>query len=507
MRARTAKVRELVALLKQLEPDEIEAAVLFLSGETRQGRIKIGYAALRAASDEQAASEPSLTIAQVDTALHLLAHVSGAGAARRREALLRELFASASREEQDFLRRLLVGELRQGALGGIMTDALAAAAELPPPLVRRAAMYASNLGALARSVLMEGRAGLERFALQIFSPAAPMLAQTAVSVDEAIAAFPMPCAFDWKVDGARIQVHKKNAEVRIFTRALNEVTAAIPEIAEQVAKLPADICVLDGEAVASDAAGLPHPFQITMRRFGRKLDIEAMRAELPIGALFFDCLQLENRVLIDAPLSDRIGALQSFVPDALRIPRLITSSAAEARAFYESALSAGHEGVVAKRLDSTYEAGNRGAGWLKIKRAHTLDLVVIAAEWGNGRREGKLSNLHLAALETNPSQPHAGQFIMLGKTFKGLTDAMLEWQTEAFLAREISRDRWTVQVRPELVVEIAFSDLQASRRYPGGMALRLARVKRYRKDKTAAEADTMDTVRKLFTLANEHTRR
>jgi DNA ligase-1 len=300
-------------------------------------------------------------------------------------------------------------------------------------------------------------------------------------------------AFEWKVDGARILVHKAADTVRIYTRNLNEVTPAVPEIADIVRGLSARELILDGEAIAFNASGRPHPFQVTMRRFGRKRDVEELRAELPIQALFFDCLRLEARTLVDLPARERFQALADALPASLLIPRLITSSDAEAQAFYEAALAAGHEGLMAKSLDAPYEAGNRGASWLKIKRAHTLDLVVLAAEWGHGRRTGKLSNLHLGALD-----PATGEYVMLGKTFKGLTDAMLAWQTKELLARETRRDQWTVHVRPELVAEIAFSDLQASPRYPGGLALRLARVKRYREDKRVEEADTMESVRSIY---------
>ena len=295
------------------------------------------------------------------------------------------------------------------------------------------------------------------------------------------------------MDGARIQVHKAGTTVRIYTRNLNEVGDAIPEVVELVAALPAQEIILDGETLAFDASHRPRPFQVTMRRFGRRLDVERMRVELPIRAFFFDCLRCGGVSLVDRPARERFRALAEAVPESLRIPQLITASAAEAHAFYDAAIAAGHEGVMAKSLDSPYEAGNRGASWLKIKRVHTLDLVVLAAEWGHGRRTGKLSNLHLGALD-----PATGEYVMLGKTFKGLTDAMLEWQTKEFLAREVSRDEWTVYVRPELVVEIAFSDLQASTRYAGGLALRLARVKRYRDDKTAVEADTMASVRRIY---------
>jgi DNA ligase-1 len=373
-----------------------------------------------------------------------------------------------------------------------MLDAIAGAAKLPAGAVRRAAMYAKSLGAVARVSMLEGSEALARFQLEMFSPVAPMLAQTATDVADALKQLEGDVAFEWKMDGARIQVHKSGAEVRIYTRALNEVTAAVPEIVEAVRALPAREAILDGEAIAFTGAGRPHPFQITMRRFGRKLNVEAARADLPIRGYFFDCLRLEAESLIDRPTRERAAALAEAVPESLRVPRLVTASVAEADAFYAAALAAGHEGLMAKSLDAPYEAGNRGASWLKIKKAHTLDLVVLAAEWGHGRRTGKLSNLHLGALD-----PATGEYVMLGKTFKGLTDAMLEWQTKEFLARETHRDRYTVYVRPELVVEIAFSDLQVSPRYPGGLALRLARVKRYRDDKAAEQADTMETVRSI----------
>jgi DNA ligase-1 len=312
-------------------------------------------------------------------------------------------------------------------------------------------------------------------------------------VAEALAALGGEAAFEWKMDGARIQAHKATDEVRIYTRSLNEVSGAVPEIVEAVRALPAQSLVLDGEAIALDSSGRPHPFQVTMRRFGRKLNVESSRAELPISAFFFDCLYVGGRSIVDRPTRERIEALAEAVPASMRIPRRVTSAEPEARAFYDAAIEAGHEGVMAKALDAPYEAGNRGASWLKIKRAHTLDLVVLAAEWGHGRRAGKLSNLHLGALE-----PATGEYVMLGKTFKGLTDAMLEWQSKELLSRETHRDQGTVYVRPELVVEIAFSDLQVSPRYPAGLALRLARVKRYRDDKRPEDADTLDSVRRIF---------
>ncbi|HEY2416600.1 MAG TPA: ATP-dependent DNA ligase [Steroidobacteraceae bacterium] len=491
--SRLGKVRELAALLQSLPADEIDLAVHYLSGDTPQGRIGIGYAVLQAAAANIAAAAAELSIADVDQYLVRIAVIRGAGSTSERAAALRELFARATGPEQAFLIALLAGELRQGALAGVMIDAIASAANLPVSQVRRAAMYAGSLGAVAQAALLQGAAGLQSFQLRLFSPVAPMLAQTADDVIEALQQLPGEVAFEWKMDGARIQVHKCGDDVRIYTRALNDVTAALPEIVELVRTFAACELVLDGEAIAFDSAQRPHPFQITMRRFGRKLAIDKARVDLPISAFFFDCLYRDGQSIADRPTSERFQALASTTPLASQIPRLVTASESAAQAFYEAALEAGHEGVMAKSLAAPYEAGNRDARWLKIKHVHTLDLVVLAAEWGHGRRTGQLSNLHLGALE-----PATGEFIMLGKTFKGLTDAMLAWQTTQFLARETRRDRATVYVRPELVVEIAFSDLQASTRYPGGMALRLARVKRYRDDKRVEEADTMDAVRQIF---------
>ncbi len=491
--ARRGKVSELAALLRLLAPEEIDLGVHYLSGEIPQGKIGIGYAAVRMAAASSPAELASLSIAEVDDKLSELGGIRGTGSAARRAAALQQLFARATASEQQFLLRLLIGELRQGALAGVMVDAIAAAAELPVATVRRAAMYSKSLGAVAEAALREGAEALEKFQLELFSPVSPMLAQTAVDVAEALQEIHGAAAFEWKMDGARIQVHKCGSEVRIYTRSLNEITAAIPEIAELVRTFAEHTLVLDGEAIAFDASGRPHPFQVTMRRFGRKLNVETSRSALPIEAFFFDCLRFGEDSIATCTTQERFLALGKAVPPSRLIPRLITDSEPAARAFYEAAIAAGHEGVMAKALDAPYEAGNRGASWLKIKRVHTLDLVVLGAEWGNGRRTGKLSNLHLGALD-----PATGEYIMLGKTFKGLTDAILTWQTEEFLAREVRRDSGTVYIRPELVVEIAFSDLQASSRYPGGLALRLARVKRYRDDKSVEDADTMESVRKVY---------
>jgi DNA ligase-1 len=490
---RRSKVQELAWLLKSLAPDEVDIGVHYLSGEIPQGKIGVGYASVRAAAAIPAARAESLSIGETDRRLSQLAAVRGTGSAALRAESLKELFSRSTRDEQQFMLRLLIGELRQGALAGVMVDAIAAAADLPVAPVRRAAMYGKNLGEVASAAFAGGVEALAKFQLEIFSPVSPMLAQTAADVAEALAEIHGAAAFEWKMDGARIQLHKLGGEVRIYTRSLNEITAAIPEIAELARGFAPNALVLDGEAIAFDAGRRPQPFQVTMRRFGRKINVEALRRTLPIEAFFFDCLRIGDESIATRSTQERYEALTRAVPASLLVPRLITDSEIAAREFYEAAIAAGHEGIMAKALEAPYEAGNRGASWLKVKRVHTLDLVVLGAEWGYGRRTGKLSNLHLGALD-----PATGEYIMLGKTFKGLTDAMLAWQTEEFLKRETRRDAGTVYIRPEIVVEIAFSDLQTSSRYPGGVALRLARVKRYRDDKRAQEADTMESVRKIF---------
>ena len=489
--ARSAKTRLIADCLKTVDPAEVEIAVLYLSGEIRQGRIGIGPATLVACVGV-ASPVARLQLGEVDRLLDDLAAIRGSGSSARRSDALHALFGRATAEEQQFLLKLLIGELRQGALAGVMLEAIAAVTGVALSDVRRAAMYEKNLGILARAGLEAGTAGLQRFQLQVMSPIAPMLAQTANDVDEALATLTGDVAFEWKMDGARIQVHKQGDDVRIYTRSLNDVTAAIPEIADQARTFDARQLILDGEAIAYTPAGRPHAFQTTMRRFGRKLDVARMQQELPMRAYYFDCLRRDDLTLAERPARERFDALSAVVPESQRIPRLVTRSAETAVAFYDEAVAQGHEGLMAKSLDSPYEAGNRGASWVKIKRAHTLDLVVLAAEWGHGRRQGKLSNLHLGTFDRDKQE-----FVMLGKTFKGMTDAMLEWQTGEFLARETHRDAATVYVRPEIVVEIAFSDLQVSPRYPAGLALRLARVKRYRADKRAEEADTLESVRKI----------
>jgi ATP-dependent DNA ligase I len=494
--SRIAKRDAIADVLRAAEPDEVEIAVAWLSGEARQGRIGVGWAAL-AGLRSQPAAEPTLTLRDADAALAEIAQSAGKGSAALRAAALRGLFARATDAEQDFLARLLVGELRQGALEGVMIDAVAAAAALPAEEVRRAAMLSGSLRETARVAMADGAAGLARFAVALHRPVQPMLATPADDIAGAMAQLGGTAALEWKVDGARVQVHKAGGAVKVYTRALKDVTASAPEIVEAMQALPASELILDGEAVALAADGAPLPFQVTMRRFGRKLDVERLRAELPLAVYFFDCLHAEGRALLDRPADERFDALAAALPAPLVIPRIVTADIAAAEAFYADALARGHEGVMAKSLDAPYEAGRRGASWLKVKRAHTLDLIVLAAEWGHGRRQGWLSNLHLGARDAGRSVSASG-WVMLGKTFKGMTDALLEWQTHELLARERRRDGQTVWVRPELVVEIAFNDLQESPHYPGGLALRFARVKGYRSDKSADEADTMETVRALY---------
>ncbi len=493
--SRLAKRDAIAAVLRTAAADEVEVAVAFLSGEVRQGRIGVGWAALSAARGEPAGA-PLLTLVEVDAALAGVATTAGRGSAAGRGAKLAALFARATAAEQDFLVRLLVGELRQGALEGVMLDAIAAASGLPLADVRRAAMMTGSLRETARVALAEGAAGLARFAVALHRPVQPMLATPADDIAAAMARLGT-AALEWKIDGARVQVHKAGGEVKVYTRALKDVTASVPEIVEALQALPASELILDGEAIALGRDGAPLPFQVTMRRFGRKLDVEATRAELPLAVFFFDCLHVDGTPLLDAPAQARFDALAAALPRPLVIPRIVTADVAAAEDFYADALARGHEGVMAKALDAPYEAGRRGAGWLKVKRAHTLDLVVLAAEWGHGRRKGWLSNLHLGTRDPERSVSPTG-WVMLGKTFKGMTDALLDWQTRELLAREIGRDGIAVRVQPELVVEVAFNDLQESPQYPGGLALRFARVKGYRGDKSAAEADTIATVQALY---------
>jgi DNA ligase-1 len=490
-RARLAKTASIADLLASAAPSEIPLLVAYLSGELPQGKIGVGYS-LAYEVDPDPADEPSLTIEAADQIVSTLAGVSGPGSQAQRRSLLTDLLAPATEPEQAFIRALILGELRQGASTGVMEEAIARAADVPVGLVRRAAMVSGDLAAVGRAALGDGRAGLAEFGLELFSPLQPMLAQSAPDVAAALEKTGR-AAVEYKIDGARIQAHRVADEIRVYTRNLRDITGWIPEVVEAVAALEVDSIILDGEAIALDAAGRPRPFQVTMSRFGRQLEIEQMRQDVPLVGMFFDCLHLDGRDLIDEPASARAVALATAVGEALLAPRLETADPAEAQAFFDQALAAGHEGVVVKALEATYEAGRRGAAWVKVKPVHTLDLVVLAAEWGSGRRQGWLSNLHLGARD-----PEGGGFVMLGKTFKGLTDELLAWQTERFLALETHREGHIVFVEPRQVVEIAFDGVQRSSRYPGGVALRFARVKGYRDDKPAGEADTIAAVRSIL---------
>lgn len=494
---RLEKIRAIAELLGDLRGDEIAVAACYLSGSLPQGRIGLGSSAVHQVSATVGSREPGLTLGEVNRHFEQIAKTSGAGSGGAKASLLRHLMEKATTEEQDFLRRLILGELRQGALEGLVVEAVAKAAHVPVELVRRAHMLSGELGPVARAALEGGKGALARFGMALFRPVQPMLAQTAEDVSEALETLD-EAAIEYKLDGARIQLHKSAGDVKVFTRALNEVSAAVPDVLEIARGVPAEELILDGEVLALRPDGRPLPFQTTMRRFGRRLDVETLRRELPLTPIFFDCLYRDGETLIDRPGRERFEALRESVHESSIVPRIVTASAEDASWFAERALNAGHEGVMAKALDAPYEAGRRGKSWLKIKRAHTLDLVVLAAEWGSGRRRGWLSNLHLGARD-----PAAGGYVMLGKTFKGMSDEMLAWQTRRLQELEISRDRWTVYVRPELVVEIAFNDLQASPHYPGGLALRFARVKRYRTDKRVEEADTIETVHALYAAQSE----
>jgi len=487
---RLQKIELLATLLKQLNGDECEIAAAYLCGYTRQGRIGVGYATLRD-SAAPAVETAALEIADVDRAFASLAETQGRGADAQRREVLRALFARATAQEQRFLTALLFGEIRQGALEGVMVEALARASGAAADEVRRAVMMAGDIARVARSVLQEGPAGLAPYTIQLFRPVQPMLAQTADDVEGALGDLG-EAALEFKFDGARVQVHRSGYDVIIFSRALNNVTAAVPEIVDAVRALPGRDLILDGEIVSLTPEGRPQPFQVTAKRFGRKLDLDRMRGELPLTPYWFDLLYLDGQPVIDEPQSRRFAALSALAPSESLVPHLVTADPEKGAEFLRLALDRGNEGIMAKALGSTYAAGSRGQSWLKIKKAHTLDLVILAAEWGNGRRKGWLSNLHLGARDVEK-----GGFAMLGKTFKGLTDEMLTWQTEQFLKLEIGRDSYTVYVEPKIVAEIAFSDIQVSTRYPSGMALRFARVKRYRPDKTPNDADTVETVRKL----------
>jgi DNA ligase-1 len=489
-RARSKKVAALAHLLGRLSAVEVPVVVSILAGAPRQGRIGIGWRTV-AAVEVPAAAEPTLEVADVDTALDRLAGLRGSGSQAVRGELLRDLLGRSTEPEQDLLRRLLVGELRHGALEGLVTDAVAQAAGAPLAAVRRAAMLAGDLPRVAVIACSEGERGLDAIGLTLLRPIQPMLAQTANDVADALGLATggesAPASVEWKLDGARIQVHRDGDAVRIYTRNLNDVTDRLPGIVDLVRTLPAERLLLDGEAVGVGEDELPHMFQDTMSAFGRSDGVSGAGLQ----SRFFDLLHLDGVDLLDLPLAERLAALER-VAGPWRVPGVVTADPARAQGVLDEALAAGHEGVMVKDAASAYEAGRRGGAWRKVKPVHTLDLVVLAVEWGSGRRKGWLSNLHLGARDPG------GGFVMVGKTFKGLTDELLTWQTERFLELETSRTDYVVHVRPEQVVEIALDGVQVSTRYDGGVALRFARVRRYRPDKSPAEADTIGAVRSLL---------
>ncbi len=484
-RSRLAKVDALARLLTAAERAEVPAVVAFLAGAPRQGRIGAGRRTLSAVAGEPA-DRPSLAVLAVDALFDEIAAVRGAGSTARRAELLGGLFAAATADEQRFLLALLTGELRQGALEGVMLDAIARAWGRPGPAVRRAFMLSGRLPETAVAAMDDVLADI---GLELGRPVRPRLASPGATIADAVADL-SPCAVEYKLDGARIQVHKRGDEVGVWTRTLREITASVPELVELVRGLPCESAVLDGETLALTDDGRPRPFQETMSRFGSTVD-EQVKALL-LRPYFFDCLHIDGRDLIDEPLRVRAEALRAAVGEHV-VPGVVDPTVDQAEELTSQAIDAGHEGVVVKDLDSPYQAGRRGKAWQKVKPVHTFDLVVLAAEWGHGRRTGTLSNLHLGARD-----PDGGPPVMVGKTFKGLTDELLAWQTRTFPQYETHRDDWTVHLRPHVVVEIALDGVQVSTRYPGGIALRFARVLRYRPDKTPAEADTIDALRGLL---------
>jgi ATP-dependent DNA ligase I len=492
-RSRKAKTELLASCLRRLEPKEVPIAVAYLSGTLPQGTIGVGWASLR--ERPPAAAGSTLGLIEVDAALERIRLAVGRGSQEARRRELSALFGAATEPEQQFLSRLLIGELRQGALEGSVVEGVAAAAGVPAAQVRRALMLEGDLGTVAAAAIAQGEAGLGRFRLTVLRPVYPMLAQTAADTADAIDRI-HPADVEWKLDGVRLQVHVLKGEVRAFARTLADVTERVPEVVEAMSGVPFEAAILDGEAIALRPDGRPHPFQVTGSRFASRVEVEGQRRSTPLSPFFFDVLHVDGDDLIDRPARERLEILDLRLPSGLRVPRMVAGEAGTAERFLDDALAHGHEGVMVKALDAPYEAGRRGAGWLKVKRAHTLDLVVLAAEWGHGRRQGWLSNLHIGARDPN------GGFVMLGKTFKGMTDEMLAWQTERLLELETSREGIVVDVRPELVVEVAFDGLQASPRYPGGMALRFARIKGYRHDKRPEDADAIDTVRAIFAGAS-----
>lgn len=480
-RSRKLKTELLAGMIAR--SNEPGVLVALLAGEPRQGKIGVGYASVYGVQVEPA-SEPTVTVADVDVWLTDLADLGGPGSTARRVDTISGMFARCTEDERAYLRQILTGGIRQGALEGVVVEAIAIAAGVDADLVRRAVMLGGALPAAAEAAMAGGEEALGGFRMEVFRPVRPMLASTANNVTEAISGLSI---VDWKLDGARIQVHRTGHDVRIFTRNLNDVTARLQGVVTATLGLPVDSLIADGEALAVGPDGRPLPFQATMSQFGA----DEISDEISLSPFFFDLLRVDGEDLLEVPLVDRLERLHEIVPEDMRVPMVVTDDPAEAQAALDAAVEAGHEGVMVKEAGSSYLAGKRGSAWKKIKPVHTLDLVVLAAEWGHGRRTGWLSNLHLGARDGD-------EFVMLGKTFKGMTDEMLAWQTERLQELEVRRTKQTVYVRPGLVVEIAIDGVVRSPRYPAGMALRFARVKGYRPDKSANEADTIETVRSIF---------
>ncbi|GGJ77989.1 putative DNA ligase [Streptomyces camponoticapitis] len=494
--ARSRKIALLAELFRAAGPADVPVVIPWLAGRLPQGRIGVGWHSLK--DPVPAADEATLTIHEADEAVTALAAVAGPGSQAERRRLVQALLGAATGEEQRFLIALLSGEVRQGALDAVAGEALAQATEAPPAAVRRAVMLAGSLQSVAERLLADGPGALEEFRLTVGRPVLPMLARTAAGVAEAVERLG-PCAVEEKLDGIRVQVHREGDAVRVYTRTLDDITDRLPEVTAAALALDGDRFILDGEVIALDADGRPRPFQEVAGRVGSRTDVRAAAVALPLSPVFFDVLAADGEELLDLSYAERRTTLDRLVPAPMRVRRVVVPGrddagedsapdTAEAVEFLRVTLERGHEGVVIKALDTPYSAGRRGAGWVKVKPVHTLDLVVLAAEWGHGRRTGRLSNLHLGARRPD------GSFVMLGKTFKGLTDAMLEWQTARLRELAVDDDGFTVRVRPELVVEIAYDGLQRSSRYPAGVTLRFARVLRHREDKPASEADTLETV-------------
>jgi DNA ligase-1 len=489
-RSRNAKRDLIAAVLRDASGDDVEIVVCYLSGSLRQRRTGVGWKSLQTIPPP--ADEPSLTVGEVDAVFEHVASLGGAGSTAARAAAVQALLARATADEQDLLRGLVFGELRQGAMEAAVQEGLAAAFEVPVAAVRRAAMLMSSTTAAAAVLLTGGLEALEEVGLQVGVAIQPMLAASAPGPEAALEKTGLPAIADYKLDGVRVQVHRSGEQVRIFTRSLDEITARLPEVVAVARSLPHDQLVLDGEVLSLRTDGRPEAFQVVASRTMSSVEDAAVTQTGPLQVFFFDLLHVDGRDLLDAPLAERVDYMRQLLPETVTVPRAVCRTPAEAADTFSDAVQRGYEGVVIKNLQAPYAAGRRDAAWVKVKPRHTFDLIVTAAEWGHGRRQGWLSNLHLAAPD-----PASGKLIMLGKTFKGLTDELLTWQTNRFLQLEVQRTPSTVYVEPSTVVEIACDGLQVSTRYPGGVALRFARVLRYRPDKSAAEADTIETVKAL----------